>query len=48
MGILHIDLMIYLSECRFTRHLPDNDYVAVSCGYDTQFAVRLVMDYTIS
>ncbi len=22
--------------------------VAVSCGYDTQFVVRLVMDYTIS
>ncbi len=23
-------------------------YVAVSCGYDTWFAVRLVMDYTTS
>ncbi len=24
------------------------DAIAVSCGYDTWFAVRLVMDYTIS
>ncbi len=37
------------TECRLTSVISVTSImsvVAVSCGYDTQFAVRLVMDYT--
>ncbi len=35
-------------HCRWSGYTDRNVCVAVSCGYDTWFAVRLVMDYTTS
>ncbi len=41
-------ILAMLKQLHVAKNIAPESVVAVSCGYDTQFAVRLVMGYTIS